>query len=616
MNKIQKMKIPLTLKTVPTDPGVYFFSDINGKILYIGKAKNLKNRVRSYFQKNKYQTPKNQSMIKRIDDIEWIITSNEVEAIFTEANLIKQHQPKYNVDLKDGKSFPFIRITSEPFPQVFITRKIVKDGSRYFGPYTDVSHLRAVLKMIHHIYQIRSCTFKLDRTTIEEGKISLCLDYHIKKCGAPCEGLIKEKEYDKMIATVTSFLHGKTRDTERFLLKEMKRSSGEQRFEDAARIRDQLESVRRFKGRQRKVLVDFHDRDIFSIAHEDEIGVVVIIRVRGGRFFSREKIYLRQVRTAEEALESVITRFYLDSFDIPKELTLPFVVPNEDAIYLWLSEKREGALEIKYPQRGEKAREIRVAHQNAKLLLGEWILTKKKRKEYIPNSLKQLQDDLQLKAPPRTIEAFDISHLGGTNTVASMVYFKDGKPIKKRYRKYKIKTITGIDDYSSIREVVIRRYKRLLKEESPLPDLILIDGGKGQLSMAVSALRQLGITYVPVIGLAKRLEEVFLPGHSEPQSISKSSAGLLLLRRVRDEAHRFAVNFQRQKRSKSVSESIFLDVSGMGKKRVSKLFTHYQDIEDIATADPERMSGRLSISKELSGQCIALAKGVLKKKKS
>jgi excinuclease ABC subunit C len=281
-----------------------------------------------------------------------------------------------------------------------------------------------------------------------------------------------------------------------------------------------------------------------------------------------------------------------------------------------LSEKREGALKIKYPQRGEKARELRVAHQNAKLLLGEWILAKKKRKEYIPNSLKQLQDDLQLKAPPRTIEAFDISHLGGTNTVASMVYFKDGKPVKKKYRKYNIKTITGIDDYSSIREVVIRRYKRLLKEKSPLPDLILIDGGKGQLSMAVSALRQLGITYVPVIGLAKRLEEVFLPGQSEPQSISKSSPGLLLLRRVRDEAHRFAVSFQRQKRSKSVRESLFLNISGMGPKRVKNLFTHYQDIEDIAMTKPEVISKRLSISKELSVQCTALANGMIKKKKS
>ena len=611
MNKNQNIKIPPMLKSVPTNPGVYFFSDTKGKILYIGKAKNLKTRVRSYFQKNKYQTPKNQSMIKRIDDIEWIVTSNEVEAMFTEANLIKQHQPKYNVDLKDGKSFPFIRITNEPFPQVFLTRKIVKDGSRYFGPYTDVNHLRSVLKMIHHIYQIRSCTFKLDKKTIEDKKVSLCLDYHIKKCGGPCDGLMAEKEYDKMIATVTSFLHGKTSDTERSLLKEMHHSSDEQRFEDAARIRDQLESVRRFKNRQRKVLVDFHDRDIFSMAHEDEIGVAVIIRVRGGRFFSREKIYLRQIRTPEEALESLITRFYLDSFDIPKELTLPFAVPNEDAIYLWLSEKRDGALKIKYPQRGEKARELRVAHQNAKLLLGEWILAKKKRKEYIPNSLKQLQDDLHLKAPPRTIEAFDISHLGGTNTVASMVYFKDGKPVKKNYRKYNIKTITGIDDFASVREVVIRRYKRLLKEKSSLPDLILIDGGKGQLSMAVSALRQLGIAYVPVIGLAKRLEEVFLPGQSEPQSISKSSPGLLLLRRVRDEAHRFAVSFQRQKRSKSVKESLFLSISGMGPKRVNNLFTHYQNIADIAKTEPKVLSRRLSISKGLSAKCIALAEEMI-----
>ncbi len=610
------MNKALKTNNIPTDPGVYFFKDKKGTILYIGKAKNLKNRVRSYFQKNKYQTPKNQSMVKRIDDIEWLITSNEVEAIFTEANLIKQHQPKYNVDLKDGKSFPFIRITNEPFPQVFLTRKIVKDGSRYFGPYTDVNHLRTVLKMIHHVYQIRSCTFKLDKKTIRDKKVSLCLDYHIKKCGGPCEGLVSEKEYDKMIATVTSFLHGKTGDTEIYLLKEMNRASDEQNFEDAARYRDQLESVRRFKNRQRKVTADFNDRDIFALAYKDEIGVVVIIRVRGGRFFSREKIYLRQIGSPEEALESVLTRFYLDSLNIPKVLSLPFELTNENAVYSWLKEKRNGTLKIKYPQRGEKARELRVAHQNAKLLLGEWILEKKKRREYIPNSLKQLQDDLQMKAPPRTIEAFDISHLGGTNTVGSMVYFKDGKPVKKNYRKYKIKTITGIDDFASIREVVIRRYKRLLKEKSPLPDLILIDGGKGQLSMAVSALRQLGITYVPVIGLAKRLEEVFLPGQSEPQSISKSSPGLMLLRRVRDEAHRFAVTFQRQKRSISIRESPFLTINGMGSNRVKKLFTHYQNVSEIAKTEPEVLSRQLSISIDLSSRCITLAKEMMNQKKS
>jgi excinuclease ABC subunit C len=248
--------------------------------------------------------------------------------------------------------------------------------------------------------------------------------------------------------------------------------------------------------------------------------------------------------------------------------------------------------------------------------LGEWILEKKKRREYIPNSLKQLQDDLQLKAPPRTIEAFDISHLGGTNTVASMVYFKDGKPVKKKYRKYKIKSIKGIDDFAAIREVVIRRYKRLLKEKSPLPDLILVDGGKGQLSMAVSALRELGIAYVPMVGLAKRLEEVFLPGQSEPQSISKSSPGLLLLRKVRDEAHRFAVTFQRQKRSKSIKESPFLEIIGMGPKRVKKLFTQFQSLEDIAKAEAETLSRRLTISRGLSAKCIVLANEMINQKKS
>ena len=602
------MKDNLKTKNIPAKPGVYFFKGEKNKILYIGKAKNLRNRVRSYFLKNKYQTPKNQSLVKRIEDIEWIITSTEVEAIFTEANLIKKHQPKYNIDLKDGKSFPFIRVTCEPFPQVFLTRTIIRDGSRYFGPYTDVNHLRVILKMIHTLYQIRSCSFKLDEKTIQQKKVALCLDYHIKKCGGPCEALISEQEYQKMIAAVTSFLHGKTGDTENYLSRAMSRASSEQRFEDAARYRDQLESVRRFKERQRKVSADFSDRDILSLAHENEMGVVVIIRVRGGRFYSREKIYLRQVSSPSSAMESVIAQFYLESSDIPKQVTLAEPLSEGDSIESWLRERRAGAVRILYPQRGEKARELRVAYQNAKLLLGEWILEKKKRREYIPNSLRQLQEDLQLKAPPRSVEAIDISHLGGENTVASLVTFKDGKPAKKSYRKFNLKTVDGVDDFASMREVVLRRYSRLLKEKKSLPDLILIDGGKGQLSMAVSALRELGIAYVSIIGLAKRLEQVYLPGQSDPQSISKSSAGLLLLRKIRDEAHRFAVSFHRQKRARSFKESPFLKIKGMGPKRVKKILTTYQNLRMISKQTKRELSERCSIPEDISAQCIETAR--------
>ena len=605
------MSTSININSLPIQSGVYFFKDKKGTILYIGKAKNLKNRVRSYFQKNKYQTPKNQSLIKRISDVEWIITTSEVDAIFTEANLIKKHQPKYNVDLKDGKTFPFIRITNEPFPQVFLTRNIIKDGSKYFGPYTDINHLRVVLKMIHQLYQIRTCTFELNSKIIQEKKVSLCLDYHIKKCGGPCEGLVSERDYQRMISTVKSFLHGRTNETELLLNRQMKKASSEERFEDAARYRDQFNSVLRFRNRQRKVEADFTDRDIFSFAEKNEYGVAVIIRVRQGRVISREKIYLRHISSIGETYESLITQFYLDSFEIPKEISLPVMLPNEEGLIMWLKEKRKGSITIRYPKRGEKARELRVAYQNAKLLLGEWMLEKKKRREYIPKSLKQLQEDLHLKAPPRTVEAFDISHLGGTNTVASMVYFKDGKPIKKQYRKFNIKTVKGIDDFAAMREVVLRRYKRVMKEGLPLPDLILVDGGKGQLSMAMSALRDVGIAFVPIVGLAKKLEEVFIPGQSDPQSISKSSSGLTLLRKIRDEAHRFAISFQRQKRTKSINESIFLDIKGMGKKRVEKLFSYYQNLDEISKSNPLELAHKLSMNKDTAKKCIRMAKNIL-----
>ncbi|HBU77333.1 MAG TPA: excinuclease ABC subunit C, partial [Muricauda sp.] len=512
-------------------------------------------RVRSYFQKNKYQTPKNQSMIKRISDLEWIVVSSEVEALFTEANLIKQHKPKYNIDLKDDKSYPFIRITNEPYPQVFLTRDIVQDGSKYFGPYTDIRYLRKILKMLHKTYQIRSCSFFMDDEIVRQQKISLCLDYHIKKCEGPCQGLVSKEEYNRMIKHVIQFLHGQTQETESYLLDRMEAAAGTLRYEDAGRYRDQLKAVKSFKERQRKLTAKFENRDVFALARESEYGFVVIVRIRQGRLFSREKIPLKSQDDDNEVLRFVIGRFYLDSDFIPKEISLPITPDDEKELLEWLRQKRQGAVHFTYPQRGEKAKEIRIAFQNAKLLLGEWILERKKRMEYIPKSLKQLQDDLQLKAPPRHIEAFDISHLGGTNTVGSMVCFIDGKTRRNMYRKFTVKTVVGIDDFAAMREVVFRRYKRVQKEKGKLPDLILVDGGKGQLSMAVSALRELGLDYITVVGLAKRLEEVFLPGCSDSQTISKQSAGLIYLRKIRDEAHRFAIEFQRQKRTQSITDS-------------------------------------------------------------
>jgi len=597
------------IKQIPTKPGVYFFKDLENEIIYIGKAKNLRNRVRSYFQKSKHQSAKNISLIKRISNVEWLVVRSEVEALLTEANLIKQHQPHYNVSLKDDKSFPYIRVTKEPYPRVFITREVVRDGSKYFGPYTDVYHLRRSLKAVHKIFPVRSCDYFINDESIAAEKVSLCLDYHIKKCQGPCEGMVPESDYNEMIKQVIQFLQGRTKETEKYIQNQMEKSSSEMRFEDAGMYRDQLHAIGQFKDRQRKVAADFEDRDVFAFAKEEDYAIAVIVRIRNGRITSREKISLRKLDELDAVtLETIITRFYLESDFIPKEISLPIEPDNQDQLNIWLKEKRNGAVQLSVPQRGEKAKEVRLAYQNAKLLLGEWMLNRKKRRELVPKMINQLQDDLQLKVPPRKIEAFDISHLGGTNTVASMVCFTDGKPKKSLYRKFKVKTVEGIDDFASMREIVHRRYKRVKEEGIGLPDLILIDGGKGQLSMAVSALRELGLDYLPIVGLAKKLEEVFVPGQADAQSIHKQSPGLILLRRIRDEAHRFAIAFQKQKRTASISTSVFHEIPGMGEKRVKKLLRKYKDIQRIAGLKPEEIQKDMSLSNAIAKEIIKTAR--------
>jgi len=597
------------IKQIPTKPGVYFFKDVDNEIIYIGKAKNLRNRVRSYFQKSKHQSAKNISLIKRISNVEWLVVRSEVEALLTEANLIKQHQPHYNVSLKDDKSFPYIRITKEPYPRVFITREVVRDGSKYFGPYTDVYHLRRSLKAVHKIFPVRSCDYFINDESIAAEKVSLCLDYHIKKCQGPCEGMVPESDYNEMIKQVIQFLQGRTKETEKYIQNQMEKASSEMRFEDAGMYRDQLHAIGQFKDRQRKVAADFEDRDVFAIAKEEDYAIAVIVRIRNGRITSREKISLRKLDELDAVtLETIITRFYLESDFIPKEISLPLEPDNQDQLNIWLKEKRNGAVQLSVPQRGEKAKEVRLAYQNAKLLLGEWMLNRKKRRELVPKMINQLQDDLQLKVPPRKIEAFDISHLGGTNTVASMVCFTDGKPKKSAYRKFKVKTVEGIDDFASMREIVHRRYKRVKEEGIGLPDLILIDGGKGQLSMAVSALRELGLDYLPIVALAKKLEEVFVPGQADAQSIHKQSPGLILLRRIRDEAHRFAITFQKQKRKASISTSVFHEIPGMGEKRVKNLLRKYKDIQKIAGLKPEEIQKDMSLSSAIAKEIIKTAR--------
>ena len=603
------MSLQSKLKNIPTFPGVYRFVDDKGEIIYIGKAKNLRSRVRSYFQKSKSQSPKNLTMIRHISDLEWIVVRSEVEALLTEANLIKQHSPRYNVMMKDDKSFPFIRITNEPYPQVLLTRKIVKDGSRYFGPFTDVYRLRTTLKALHKVFPVRSCSFFLDEQVIADKKVKLCLDYHIKKCEGPCEGLVSGEHYQEMIDRIDRFMRGKTKETENYITKQMRIASAAMRYEEAAMYRDQLEAILSFTERQSQVAADFEDRDVFALSREGNLGVVVIIRIRNGRIFSREKISMQRLDEKDSGtMKSVITRFYMDSELIPREISLPMPPTDEEDLLTWLKKKRGGAVNFLFPQRGEKAKEMRITLQNAKLLLGEWIINRQKRRELVPKMLAQLQEDLNMDAPPRRIEAFDISHLGGTDTVASMVCFIDARPRKTEYRKFNIKTVSGIDDFAAMREVVFRRYKRLKDEQESFPDLILVDGGKGQLSMALSGLRELGLDYIPTVGLAKKLEEVFVPGNPDPQTIHRQSPGLILLRQIRDEAHRFAITFQRNKRKKKMIQSVFGDIPGMGSTRVARLLEAFDGPEAIARLTPEVIQGETGIPIRIGTKIIKIAK--------
>ena len=603
----------IQLKSVPTLPGVYQFKNKANKIIYIGKAKNLKNRVRSYFQNQENKSSKINSMMKNAFDLEWIVVENEVEALLTEANLIKKHRPKYNVLMKDDKSYPYIQITKEPFPQVLLTRKIKKDGSKYYGPYTDSRRLRTILQVMHKVFPIRSCSFYLDDKIISEKKISLCLDYHIKRCDGPCEGLVSEKIYNEMINHVIAFMKGNTDKIEKYIESKMLIASKSMLYEDAARYRDQLNAVNGFSSKKSQIRSNYDDRDIFALASKNNIGIMVIIRIRNGFIYSREKISLQNLfGTDADTFKTVITRFYMDSNLIPPLISLPKKPANDDDLLNLLIKEKGGKVRFEYPKIGEKSKELAVTIKNAELLLNEWLIKRKKYKEQVPNILSQLQNDLNLEVPPKNIEGFDISHLGGTNTVASMVSFINGKPHKNNYRKFNIKSVKKIDDFASIREVVYRRYSRLKKENASFPDLVLIDGGKGQLNMATSALRDLGLDYIPVIGIAKRLEEVFIPGNPDAQIIHRDSSGLVLLKRIRDEAHRFAISFQRNKRNKSMLESPLLKIDGVGEKTIQKLFIEFDGLEELSCLKPNIIAMKTGLSKKLSMEIIRVSKSTLK----
>ncbi len=603
------MDIQQKLSQIPKSPGVYFFRDGKGEIIYIGKAKVLKNRVRSYFNSPKGKDPKTLVMVKNIADLEWLVVRSEVEALLTEANLIKEHKPRYNVFLKDDKTFPYIRITNEPYPRVEIIRQknLTKDDHNYFGPYTDAGYLREILRVIHKIFPLRTCTYHIDDHTIQAGKIKICLDYHIKRCDGPCEGLVTEKEYGEMINQIKGFLKGRNGEIKSYLQTQMDSSSKNMKYEEAARYRDQLNVVTQFTRKQKKASQDFKDRDVVAVSAENSYGIGVVMRIRNGHIMGREKFNLKVHDPDSHAtnLSQFMLQYYSSTIDVPEEVLVECIFDEIIEYEKWLKGIRKKRVQILVPERGEKRKLVEISKRNADLLLGELRLKQAKRKELLTKPVLQLQEDLGMEVPPRRIEAFDNSNIQGSNPVAGMVCFVDGKPRKSEYRKFHIKTVEGIDDFASMHEVVSRRYTRQLDEKNPLPDLILIDGGKGQLSAAKSALDALGLGYVPVIGLAKRLEEVFKPGMSEPQNIAKTSPGLHLLRAIRDEVHRFAITFHRKTRKKDMTKSIFEDIPGMGKKRIQKLWQEFESLEVIQNASINELKKKTGFSEKL---CEAIQK--------
>jgi len=586
------------LKHLPTQPGVYQHKDADGTVIYVGKAKNLRSRVRSYFQEGRPREAKTEALVKKIADVEVIVTDTEAESLLLEDNLIKRLKPRYNVLLKDDKSYPFICIKNERFPRVFPTRKVRKDGSLYFGPYTDAKAMKLMLKTIKDLFKLRSCSLHLNEAAIEAGKYQPCLDYHIQRCAAPCVGYETEAHYNSTIEQIKTLLNGKTSELKALLQDEMQRLAAEKKFEEAAEYRDRLRAIETYAQKQKVVTDPEVDRDLFALALDREVdaGVGVLFKVREGKIIGRTHKILRGIEGVEdgELLQRTVEAYYADAMFTPNEVYLASELAEPSAVEELLREKKGRKVEVRTPQRGEKVDLMNMVEANARLLLSEWKLQQEKREEdRIPKSVLSLQRDLRLKAPPRRIECFDISHLGGTGTVASCVVFQDGRPRKSDYRTYKIRTVEQgkPDDFQSMREVIERRYARLLEENGPWPDLVIIDGGKGQLSSAVESLRRVDVYgKFAVVGLAKRLEEVFFPGESRSTMIPRTSSSLRLVQRCRDEAHRFAVTAQRKQRRIKDLRSELLDIPGVGAKTAKKLLTQLGSVKAVKAASEEEIA--------------------------
>ena len=586
------------LDHLPNKRGVYLMRDREGTIIYIGKAKSLRSRVKSYFRPGADDgRVQFRALVRNVWTLEYILTDNEVEALILEANLIKAHKPRYNINLKDDKKYPFIKITKEPFPRIFLTRDVERDGSRYLGPYSDVKSMRHTLGTMKKLFRIRNCDFVLPSESVR-----LCLDHEIDRCDGPCEGRISEADYNELVDEAVLFLTGRHRKIVKALEDRMNQAAVDLRFEVAASYRDRLHALEQVTRRQKVVSSDLSDWDTLALVKEDDEACGAVMEVREGRLVGRQHYFLGGVLHAsmEEIASNFVKLYYAAASFVPGEIDIRYAIEDEETVLDWLKDRAESRVEIRVPQRGDKERLLTMAESNATMLLTERRLKRENRKSRIPGAVAALQRDLHLENPPRRIEAIDISNVQGAEAVGALVSFVDGQPYKKDYRHFRIRGIDGPNDYAMMNQVVTRRFSRLLEEEKPLPDLLLIDGGKGQLSSALKALHDMGIENQPVIGLAKRLEEVFLPGHSDPQNIPRMSSSLRLLQGLRDESHRFAVAYHRKLRSKRTLTSDLDLIGGVGPKRRQALLRHFGSKRRMGEATEDEIAAVEGIGPRLA----------------
>jgi excinuclease ABC subunit C len=586
------------LAALPDQPGVYLWKDAAGEILYVGKAKSLRSRVPSYLSEAEQTTPERDALARQIADLETIVVPNEAQALLLENNLIKAHQPRFNIRLRDDKSYPQIAVTlGEPFPRVLVVRRVTIAGARYFGPYTDVATLRQTLKIIRRIFTVRSCHWNLPGDAPDRP----CLDYHIDRCKAPCVGYQSADEYRRMIDDVVVFLEGKTLDVRTRLRERMQDASKGLDFERAAQLRDALKWLDQLEQPQTVEVVGGGDADAIGLARDGDDACGVILRIRDGRLIAREHRFLEHVEHAPEdqVLSAFLVGYYLPLDQRAARVVLPYAPADLEA----LRELEPGA-DFLVPQRGTNAKLAELADQNARHLLDSFKIEAFDIDERAADPVFALGRDLGLAVVPRAMVCIDISTNQGRDTVGSLVWFEGGRPRKAEYRRYKIKGVAQQDDYAAVHEVVTRFLRRRLEEEKPLPDLMVIDGGKGQLGAAVDAARGAQLERLPIVSLAKRDEEVFLPNQPEPLHLSRRSPSLKLLQRARDEAHRFAVSYSRKRRSQRTITSELLRIPGIGPSRRRALLERFGSLAGVKTATPAEIAA-------LPGFSGALAERIL-----